>query len=65
MTSAEAVALVGRWPDDRTVPQRLRSAYDNASGSQKMEIGMLSEALLVACKTAEDFALVNEYWRKG
>lgn len=65
MTSAEAVAIAGRWPEDKTVPQRLRAAYDKATGDTRFEIGLLSEALIVASQTAEDIAIVNEYWRKG
>ncbi len=62
MTPDEAIALVGGWPRDKTVPKKLRVAFDQAAGEGKWQIGMLSEALMVAAETEEDFALVNKYW---
>ena len=63
MTPSEAVKLVGRWPQDKTVPKQLRMAYDQAKGEDKWKIGMLSEALMVAAETEEDFALVAKYFQ--
>ena len=62
MTPDEAVKLAGQWPKDRTVPKRLRQAYDQAKGEEKVQIGMLSEALMAAAETPEDFALVAKHW---
>lgn len=62
MTPDQAIALVGRWPQDRAVPKRLRQAYDQAKGEDKRKIGMLSEALMAAAETSEDLALIAKYW---
>jgi len=62
MTPDEAVKVVGEWPTDRTVPKRLRQAYDQAKGEEKQMIGMLSEALMAAAETPEDFALIAKHW---
>jgi hypothetical protein len=62
MTPDEAIALAGGWPRDKTVPKKLRVAYDEATGEEKWQIGTLSEALMVAAETEEDLALVNKYW---
>ena len=62
MTITQAIELVSRWPEDRTVPKQLRVAYDQAKGEAKWEIGMLSEALMVACVSEADFALVAKYF---
>ena len=62
MTPDEAVKLAGQWPKDRTVPKQLRVAYDHAKGEDKWKIGMLSEALMVACESEADFALVTKYF---
>ena len=62
MTPDEAVKLVSQWPKDRTVPKQLRVAYDKAKGEDKWRIGTLAEALMVACESEEDFALVAKYF---
>ena len=62
MTPDEAVKLAGQWPKDKTVPKRLRQAYDQATGEEKWQIGTLSEALMVAAETEDDIALVVKYW---
>ena len=63
MTPDQAVKLAGQWPQDKTVPKQLRMAYDQAKGEDKWKIGMLSEALMVAAETEEDFALVAKYFQ--
>jgi hypothetical protein len=62
MTPDEAVKLVGQWPKDKAVPKQLRVAYDQAKGEEKQMIGMLSEALMAAAGTPEDFALIAKHW---
>jgi len=62
MTPDEAVKLVGQWPKDKAVPKQLRVAYDQAKGEEKQMIGMLSEALMAAAETPEDFALIAKHW---
>jgi len=62
MTPDEAVTLVGKWPADRTVPKLLRVAYDRAKGEDKWKIGMLTEALMVAAETQQDFDLIAKYF---
>tara|TARA_Y100001963_G_C6670052_1_gene394655 strand:- start:265 stop:453 length:189 start_codon:yes stop_codon:yes gene_type:complete len=58
----EIAKLVSRWPKDRDVPRLLLDKYVAARGSKKTKIGMYVEALLVACNTEDDVALVEEYW---
>ena len=62
MTSGEAVKLAGQWPEDKTVPKQLRVAYDQAKGEDKQMIGMLTEALMVAAETQQDFDLIAKYF---
>ena len=62
MTTTEALELVKQWPRDRTVPKRLRRGYDTAKGLQRVQIGMLTEALMAACESETDFALVAKYF---
>ena len=62
MTPTEAIELVGRWPNDRTVPSRLNRAVQAAQGEERQKLGMLFEALMAACETAEDVALVGKYF---
>ena len=63
MTTEEACALAGKWPKDRTVPKQLRVAYDIEKDPEtKLMIGMLAEALMVACESEEDFTLVAKYF---
>jgi len=63
MKPAEAIILAGEWPRNKTVPKKLRVAYDAAKGNDKWEIGTLSEALMAAAETKEDLALVVKYWQ--
>jgi hypothetical protein len=58
----QAVEIAQGWPADKTVPKRLRAAYDQAQGDDKWQIGMLSEALMVASEGEADLDLVNKYW---
>ena len=62
MTTTEALELAKQWPKDRTVPKQLRVAYDHAKGEDKWKIGMLTEALMAACESEADFALVAKYF---
>ena len=62
MTPEQAVELVGRWPQDRTVPKKLRSAYDKARGIERQQIGMLVEALMTASTEAADYDLITRYF---
>ena len=58
----EAVKIAQGWPADKSVPKQLRVAYDKATGDDKWQIWMLSEALMVACESEADFALVAKYF---
>jgi hypothetical protein len=62
MTFEEAVALVGRWPMDKTVPMQLALAIKTAEGREQQEIALLVEALVVAAESPEDFALIQEHF---
>lgn len=62
MTPQEAVVLVGRWPDDRSVPRRLAEAAAKASGEERWQLMSLVEALMTAATTAEDFDLIAKHF---
>ena len=63
MTTEEATELAGKWPKDRKVPKQLRVAYDlEKDPDTRWYIGMLSEALMVACESEDDFTLVAKYF---
>lgn len=62
MTPEQAIELVGRWPQDRTVPKKLRIAYDQARGLDRQQIGMLVEALMVASSESADMELIEKYF---
>ena len=50
MTTEEATELADKWPKDRKVPKQLRVAWDlEKDPDTRWYIGMLSEALMVAC----------------
>jgi len=62
MTPDQAVELVSRWPMDRSVPKKLKAAHDQARGLDRMEIGMLVEALYAASGGQGDLDLIAKYW---
>ena len=62
MTYNQAVELVQRWPEDRTVPRKLKAGIDSAQTSDKTFMEQLVEALMVAAETKADFALITEYF---
>ncbi len=59
MNTAEAIALVGRWPADRSVPGKLAAAIANAQGDDAWQMGMMVEALMVASTTMADYDMIN------
>ena len=61
MTIDEAISLVGRWPQDRTVPRKLSDAVAAARGEDRMKLGMMFEALAAASETEADILLVRKY----
>ena len=58
----EAVKIAQGWPADKSVPMRLRVAYNAAKGMDRQLIGQLSEALMVASEGEADLDLVRVYW---
>ncbi len=62
MNTAEAIALVGRWPADRSVPGKLAAAIADAQGEDAWQMGMMVEALMVASTTMADFDLIARYF---
>jgi len=59
----QAVTLVSQWPDDRTIPEQLSEAIEQAENpEQKAQLGMLVEALFAAAQTQEDLALIQEFF---
>lgn len=63
MNPAEAIALVAKWPEDRSVPQQLADGISQSKNEiQKAQLGMLVEALIAASESQEDLALIQEYF---
>jgi len=62
MTPEQAVELVARWPMDRSVPKKLKTAHDQARGLQRTQIGSLVEALYAAANGPNDLDLIAKYW---
>ena len=62
MNFEQAVEMAGRWPGDRTVPRRLRVAYDQAKGEERWPLGVLVEALKTAAEPIEDHELIAVYF---
>ena len=62
MTFDEAVELVQGWPKDRSVPRKLKAGIDSAKVADKVFMGQLVEALMVASETKADFELIETYF---
>ena len=62
MTYEEAVKLTNRFPKDRDVPKLLSAAIKKAEGIEKDLLGEVVEGLILACKSNEDFSLVEKYF---
>lgn len=61
MTIDEAIDLVKTWPKNRSVPRKLGDAIAMARGQERLELGLLTEALVVASEQEADFALIEKY----
>lgn len=61
MTTDEAIDLVKTWPKNRSVPRKLGAAIAKARGQERLELGLLTEALMVASEQEADFALIEKY----
>ena len=62
MTFEEAVELVSSWPKNRNVPSRLKAGIASAKGIDRVLMGNLVEALVVASETEADLKLVQKYF---
>ena len=62
MTFAEAVELVKGWPEDRSVPSKLKAGIDAAKGLDHVLMGQLVEALVLASSTEADLALIQKHF---
>lgn len=62
MTPERGIELVGRWPDDRSIPRQLAAGIDEATGESKRRLGMLVEALYAASSTQADFDLIEKHF---
>ncbi len=63
MNPDAAIALVAKWPEDRTVPQQLADGIRQSKNEiQKAQLGTLVEALIAASETQEDLALIQEHF---
>jgi hypothetical protein len=63
MNPDHAIALVAKWPEDRSVPQQLAEGIkESRNQTQKAQLGMLVEVLIAASETQEDLALIQEHF---
>ena len=62
MTLDEAVELVQGWPEDRSVPRKLKEGIASAKGLDKALMSQMVEALAVASASQADFDLVEKYF---
>ena len=62
MTFNEAVELVQGWPEDRSVPRKLKAGIESAKGPDRVFMGQLVEALMVAAETSTDYELIEKYF---
>ena len=62
MTFDEAVELIQGWPEDRSVPRKLKAGIDSAKGLDKALMSQMVEALVVASTSQADFDLVEKYF---
>jgi len=62
MTFEQAVELIQGWPEDRSVPRKLKAGIDSAKGLDKALMNQMVEALAVASASQADFDLVEKYF---
>lgn len=62
MTFAEAIELVKGWPEDRSVPSRLKAGIDTARGLDRALMSQLVEALVVASSAEADLASIRKHF---
>jgi len=62
MNYDDAVELVQRWPEERSVPRKLAQGIANASNEDALMMGMLVEALTTASVSEEDYKLIAKYF---
>jgi len=61
MTVDEALALVGTWPVNRSVPRKLADAIKVARGLDRAQLSMMTEILMAASEKAADYELIEKY----
>ena len=61
MNLEEALALTQRFPEDKTVPEKLSKAIRESSGELEEDLRQLAEGLIVDAVTPQDRKLVNKY----
>jgi hypothetical protein len=61
MTVDEALALVGTWPVNRSVPRKLADAIKAARGLDRAQLSMMTEILMAASEKAADYELIEKY----
>ena len=61
MTVDEALALVGTWPVNRSVPRKLADAIKAARGLNHAQLSMMTEILMAASEKAADYELIEKY----
>ena len=62
MTLEEAVELVGKWPEDRSVPRKLAEAIATASDADVPFMAQLVEVLTTASVSEDDYKLIERYF---
>ena len=62
MTYDEAIELVQKWPEDRSVPRKLAEGIATASDEEAPFMAQLVEVLTTAAVSESDYALVDKYF---
>ena len=58
MTINEIVQMTNDFPEDRTVPAKLKKEIDKATGKEKVFLERLVEGLYVTATSPEDIAAI-------
>ena len=61
MNLEEALAMTQRFPEDKTVPEKLSKAIRESSGELQEDLRQLDEGFIVDAVTPQDRKLVNKY----
>ena len=61
MNLEEALAMTQRFPEDKTVPEKLSKAIRESSGELQEDLRQLAEGLILDAVTPQDRRLVSKH----